>query len=127
MRFDRIFLFVLSFSLLLPSLFSCSGAKAASEAKQSMTADQATSFLDELTFLGDSTTAHMQQRSRLRKEQIWAAKHRYLNLDTRITTALIEAPDTGEEQTIAEVAARLKPAYLVITLGVDYGPHSYLS
>ena len=117
MRFNRIVLFLCLFSVLL-SLGGCGiSTKAASTEERS--------FLDELTFLGDSTTAHMQQRSRLRKEQIWAAKHRYLNLDTRITTALIEAPDTGEEQTIAEVAARLEPAYLVITLGVDYGVYYY--
>ncbi len=126
MRFNRIFLFVLCFSLLLPSLLSCNNANAATvSAKDPMRADGQTSFLDELTFLGDSTTAHMQQRSRLRGDQIWAAKNRYLNLDARITSARIVAPDTGEEEIIAEVAARLKPAYLVITLGVDYGVYYY--
>ena len=82
-------------------------------------------FIDELTFLGDSTTAHMQQRSTLRPAQIWATKDRYLNLDARITYAKILAPDTGREETVAEVAARVRPRYLVITLGVDYGVYYY--
>lgn len=117
MRFNRIVLFLCLFPVLL-SLGGCGiSTKAASTEERS--------FLDELTFLGDSTTAHMQQRSHLRKEQVWATKDRYLNLDPRITYARIVAPDTGEEQTIAEVAARLKPAYLVITLGVDYGVYYY--
>lgn len=82
-------------------------------------------FLNSVCFLGDSTTAHMQQRSPLRAEQIWAAKNRYLNLDPRITYAKIIAPDTGEEEMVAEVAARLHPSFLVITLGIDYGAYYY--
>lgn len=82
-------------------------------------------FLSSVCFLGDSTTAHMQQRSSLRSEQVWATKERYLNLDPRITYARILAPDTGEEEGIAAVAGRLRPSYLVITLGVDYGVYYY--
>ena len=110
--FNRIF----SFFMLCCVLFLFSGCHA--EAVHD-------SFIDELTFLGDSTTAHMQQRSSLRPEQIWATKERYLNLDPRITYTRIVAPDTGKEEPIAEVAARLSPRYLVLTLGVDYGVYYY--
>ena len=122
MRFNRIFLFVLCIFLLFPAFPGCNRANALSTAASG---ESHADFLQELTFLGDSTTAHMQQRSALRAEQIWAAKNRYLNLDTRITTALIVAPDTGREETIATVAARLQPKYLVVTLGIDYGVYYY--
>ncbi|MBR6727449.1 MAG: hypothetical protein IKM08_04595 [Clostridia bacterium] len=114
--FNRIFLFLTLLSLLL-SLGGCQ-AKAASDTEEQ-------EFLDELTFLGDSITAHMQQRASIRPDQVWATKDRYLNLDSRITYAQIVAPDTGKEEPIATVAARLKPRYLVITLGIDYGVYYY--
>jgi lysophospholipase L1-like esterase len=56
---------------------------------------------------------------------VWATKERYLNLDPRITYARILAPDTGKEEEIATVAKRIRPKYLVITLGVDYGVYYY--
>ena len=122
MRFDRIVLFLLSIFLILSPFAGC---RIATAATTDVIESSQASLLDELTFLGDSTTAHMQLRSSLRKEQVWAAKNRYLNLDSRIAYAKIVAPDTGEEELIANVAARLRPRYLVITLGVDYGVYYY--
>lgn len=115
-KFNCIFLLF----LLIVMPLSLVGCRAAASPQA-----QERDILDELTFLGDSTTAHMQQRAPLRPEQIWATKDRYLNLDPRITYARIVAPDTKREETVAEVAARLKPRYLVITLGVDYGVFYY--
>jgi lysophospholipase L1-like esterase len=115
MRYNRIFLFFLLFSLLF---CSCQRAGAVEEASGS---DPVAS----LTFLGDSITAHMQSRAAVKPEQIWATKERYLNLDSRITHAKILAPDTGKEERIADVAARVKPQNLVITLGIDYGVYYY--
>lgn len=115
MRYNRIFLFLLAFTLLLGG---CARAKAAKELpKEAPLAD--------FTFLGDSITAHMKSRADVRPEQVWASKERYLNLDSRITYAKILAPDTGKEELIADVAARLQPTNLVITLGVDYGVYYY--
>ncbi len=115
MRYNRIFLLFLVFSLLF---CSCQRANAAKEEPQS---DPVAS----LTFLGDSITAHMQSRADVEPAQVWATKERYLNLDSRITHARILAPDTGNEERIAEVAARVKPQNLVITLGIDYGVYYY--
>ena len=115
MRCNRIFLFVFTLLLL------CSGCQRAVAAEPVPTG----SFTDSLTFLGDSITAHMEQRADVSPSQIWATKERYLNLDSRITYAKIVAPDTHEEESIAAVAARIKPRYLVITLGVDYGVYYY--
>jgi len=116
---NRIFSFALCI-LLLPLLLSCGEVRAAED-----TPNKEQDFLASLTFLGDSTTAHMASRASVTPAQIWAAKNRYLNLDSRITYAKIVAPDTGAEETIATVAARIKPRYLVITLGVDYGVYYY--
>ena len=112
---NRIFLLFLTFSLLF---CGCQQAKAADETfKEDPIAS--------LTFLGDSITAHMASRAEVKPSQLWVSKERYLNLDSHITHANIVAPDTGKEERIAEVAARLKPRALVITLGIDYGVYYY--
>ena len=114
MRHNRIFLL-----FLLPTLlFGCQDARAVSEAENG-------SFFEEVSFLGDSITAHMPARAGIDSSRVWATKERYLNLDSRITYARILAPDTGEEERIAEVAARLQPRYLIVTLGIDYGVYYY--
>ena len=117
MRFcvNRIFLFFLTFSLLF-----C-GCQQADAANDPTPRDPIAS----LTFLGDSITAHMASRAGVEATQIWATKERYLNLDSRITHAKILAPDTGKEERIADVAARVRPQTLVITLGIDYGVYYY--
>ena len=108
--------------LALSLLLSACAPVGASDLQPSGTQEE---FLSTICFLGDSTTAHMQQRSPLRPEQVWATRERYLNLDSRITYARILAPDTGKEEEIAVVAGRVRPPYLVITLGVDYGVYYY--
>lgn len=115
MRLNRILFLILSLSLLLGG---CQRARATEQLRNE-------SFSDSLCFLGDSITAHMASRSRIRADKLWCAKDRYLNLDSRITYAKIVAPDTGKEERIADVAARLRPTYLVITLGIDYGVYYY--
>lgn len=114
MRFNRIV-----FLLLAVLLFFCGCQRAHAE-----TSGEAR-FMDELTFLGDSITAHMASRADVTAEQIWCTRARYLNLDARIARAKIIAPDTGEEELIENVAARIRPTYLVITLGIDYGVYYY--
>ncbi len=115
MRYNRIFLLFLTFSVLFGG---CAPAGAAKDVSQDR-------IRADFTFLGDSITAHMVSRADVEPTQIWATKERYLNLDSRITYAKILAPDTGMEERIATVAARLKPANLVITLGIDYGVYYY--
>ena len=124
MRFNRILISLLCLSVLL---FCSCGRAAAVSKHESEEADA--SFLDSLTFLGDSTTAHMLSRAPLRdgagSKQIWATKSRYLNLSSRITYEKIVCPQTSKEMTIAETAAAVRPPYLVITLGIDYGVYYY--
>lgn len=114
MRFNRIVFLLLAVLLFLGG---CQRAHAE--------AAHAGCFVDELTFLGDSITAHMAQRADVSPTRVWSTRARYLNLDARIAHARIVAPDTGEEELIATVAGRIRPAYLVITLGIDYGVYYY--
>ena len=123
MCFNRIFLCLLC-SLLL---FSGCGKATAVNAPtgESLQTQSPVDFINTLTFLGDSTTAHMASRAEVAPEQVWASKSRYLNLSARITYERIVCPTNGEELTIAEVARLVRPERLVITLGVDYGVYYY--
>jgi hypothetical protein len=128
MRFNRIFLCLfLALSLILAG---CEGDMASevdsppADEVSRPTAEK-TAFPSALIFVGDSTTAHMASRSALREEQVWATKSRYLNLGPRVCEEKIVLPGTGEELTVAEAAARVKPAFLVVTLGIDYGVYYY--
>ena len=128
MRFNRVFL------CLLCCMLVCNGCDKAfaanTEAAQEVNeGEKEACFLDTLTFLGDSTTAHMLLRAPLKggkdSKQIWATKSRYLNLSSRITYEKIICPENGQELTVAEVAAITRPQRLVITLGIDYGVYYY--
>lgn len=145
MRTNRIFLLLVLFCVLFSSscrapiqsnlsndaLFEDSKAAPAQQTETDRAPDNeneesAKAFLDSLTFLGDSTTAHMRQRAPISDaKKVWATKNRYLNLDSKICTAKIEDPGGEGELLIADAAARYRPAYLMITLGIDYGVYYY--
>lgn len=118
MRFNRIFLLLLCVTLCFCGCQKTNALPHVNDTKE-------TGLLDELIFLGDSTTAHMQQRAAVAPSQIWATRNRYYNLDSRVTYTKILLPGTGEELTVAEAAARKKPPFLIITLGIDYGVYYY--
>lgn len=130
MRNNRIFLLLLTLLFLLSG---CARSKTgiavppdAASATAAKTAPEGEEFLQKLYFLGDSTTAHMTSRAPgIPKNHILAAKNRYLNLDAKITSARIVNPESGKEETPAEVVRQLAPEYLLITLGVDYGVYYY--
>ncbi len=123
MRFNRIFLCFLALFFLFPA---CTAAAAPNTAEAEISAREDGDFLSTLTFLGDSTTAHMASRAPIRdKAQVWMTKSRYLNLDSRITYAKIISPKSGKEEKISDVAADIRPARLVVTLGIDYGVYYY--
>ena len=76
MHFNRVFLCLLCVLLVFGG---CDKASATNTAAEQGTACQSEgSFLDTLTFLGDSTTAHMLLRAPLKdgkqSKQIWATK-----------------------------------------------------
>lgn len=112
----------LAISLLV---FSC--ALRASSAPQehspwlSETADEGTSYLDEMIFFGESTTSHLRARGVLRggtqTHQVWSDASGTRMLSSKITAQPIVYPATGELLTPAEACARAKPTYLVLSFG----------
>ena len=96
----------------------------------SQTADAGQAYQDKLIFVGDSLTAHLIHRGGLTggkdTKQVWRPESNTLNLDSKVTSAKIIYPETGELMTIAEAAAKAKPEIMIITLGTNYGV-SYLT
>lgn len=87
------------------------------------TSDMGQAYLDSLIFVGDSTTAHLRSRGVLTggtdTKQVWVPSDNTLLLDMNITQKKIVYPQTGEQITIAEAAAKEKPAYMVLTIGLN--------
>lgn len=94
------------------------------------TADAGIAYQDSIIFVGDSLTAHLASRGVLTggtaTKQVWCPENNMMNLNSEVTAAKIVYPETGEKMTVAEAAAKAKPAVMVITLGTDWGV-SYLS
>lgn len=86
-------------------------------------ADMGQSYIDSMIFLGDSTTYHMINRAVLtggkQTKQVWSGASGSLTLDSMIHKTTIVYPVTDTEMTVAEAVALEKPAYMVITLGVN--------
>lgn len=87
------------------------------------TADMGQAYLDSIVFVGDSTTAHLRSRGVLTggtgTKQVWVPSDNTLLLDINITQKKIVYPRTGEQMTIAAAAASEKPAYMVLTIGLN--------
>ena len=89
----------------------------------SETADMGQNYQDSIIFVGDSTTAHLRSRGVLTggtsTQQVWVPADNTLLLDFNITKKKIVHPATGIEMTIAEAAAEEKPAYMILTIGLN--------
>ena len=83
------------------------------------TEDFGTEYLDRMIFLGESTTAHLRSRSQLRPEQIWANASGTMKLDSALLSRPIQEPLSGRSLTIPEAAAERRPAYLVLSFGLN--------
>ena len=87
------------------------------------TADMGQAYQDSIIFVGDSTTAHLRSRGVLTggtaTRQVWVPADNTLLLDFNITKKKIVHPATGIEMTIAEAAAEEKPAYMILTIGLN--------
>ena len=94
------------------------------------TPDAGIGYQDTLTFVGDSLTAHLVSRGVLsdgtNTRQVWKTQTNMMNLNSEIDKVKVALPGTGTYVTIADAAAQVKPAILIITLGTDYGV-SYLT
>ncbi len=85
--------------------------------------DRGMSYIDSFIFIGESTTYHMKSRGVLSggsdTKQIWSPKEGTMTLDLSADKIKIVYPDTGEELTFAEAAARKRPRYVIMTFGLN--------
>ena len=81
------------------------------------------SYIDSFIFIGESTTYHMKSRAVLsggsNTKQIWAPRSGTMTLDHSVDTIKILSPDTGEELTFFEAAARKRPKYVIMCFGLN--------
>jgi len=101
-----------------------SAAQPASAARLGPTADAGREYLDKIVFLGDSTTYgfipyyNAGYTALPKPEQVWTPKVGYLTLPY-YKSAKVYLRATGEELSIADAAAKVRPEIMIITLGVD--------
>lgn len=87
------------------------------------TRDMGQEYIDQMIFVGESTTAHLRSRGVLRDgqgtEQVWADSSGTMTLDLNVLQKTILHPKTRQPMTIAQAAGREKPRYLVLSFGVN--------
>lgn len=81
------------------------------------------SYLDELVFFGESTTAHLRSREVLSNgkntTQVWTDASGTRMLSSQGLSTPIVYPETGELLTVGEACAKKRPPYLVLSFGVN--------
>lgn len=88
-----------------------------------LTADAGSDYQNSIVFIGDSTTAHLRSRGVLEggtdTKQVWCPSNNTLLLTSEIASLKIVYPDTGEELTIGQAAQAKKPAFVIVTVGIN--------
>ena len=94
------------------------------------TEDAGMGYIDQMIFFGESTTAHLRARGVLSggtdTKQVWSDASNTRMLSSRTTSEPIIYPPTGESITITEACKREKPAYLVLSFGLN-GINGFIS
>ncbi|MBR5262067.1 MAG: hypothetical protein IKV47_07855 [Oscillospiraceae bacterium] len=75
-------------------------------------------ILDNIVFLGDSTTYGLGYYDIVDDMQVWTPKSGTLTLDMWNYSTIVY-PETGEELLLTDILGRKQPDYLCITLGVN--------
>ena len=87
------------------------------------TEDMGDGYIDSFVFFGESTTYHMINRGVLTggtsTHQVWGPNSGTVNLDSTTASLLIRYPETGEYLSVQDATAKKKPAYLVLTFGLN--------
>ncbi|MBQ9080779.1 MAG: hypothetical protein IJY27_06880 [Clostridia bacterium] len=96
-----------------------------SPARLGETEDYGQEYINKIIFVGDSTTYGLKAYGMLsggkNTTQVWTPASGTYSLNALVATYKIVYPETGEELTVADAAAKAKPEYMVITLGINYG------
>lgn len=87
------------------------------------TADAGEGYINSFIFIGESTTYHLKSRGVLSggqdTKQVWATESGTMTLDLTVDKVKIVYPETGEELTFYEAAARKQPEYVIMTFGLN--------
>lgn len=75
--------------------------------------------LDDMTFFGESTTAHLALRGGIPGERVWANASGTMKLDSGILSKSVTDPRTGQARTVVEMAATYQPHCLVLSFGLN--------
>ena len=121
-------MYKLFFSLLLALTLLLVGCEENTAQEQSTDAfaesdESESDIVNEIIFLGESTTYHMKSRGVLsggtHTTQVWAPKSGTLMLDNGTAFCRIVYPETGEEMELSLALAKKKPKYLLLTFGLN--------
>ena len=89
----------------------------------SESADRGRDYIDSFIFIGESTTYHMKSRGVLsggvETKQVWAPRGGTMTLDLSADKIKIVYPETGEELTFFEAAAKKRPEHVLMTFGLN--------
>lgn len=76
-------------------------------------------FIDRLTFFGESTTAHLSQRSKVSRERVWTNPSGTARLDSTIADRPIRDPKSEGFLSPVELACREQPEFIVLSFGLN--------
>lgn len=87
------------------------------------TADAGMSYIDQMIFVGESTTAHFRRSGALTggttTKQVWSNELNTMMLDLTILQKTIIYPETKQDMTIPAAVAMHQPRYIVLSFGVN--------
>ena len=87
------------------------------------TEDVGMSYIDSMIFFGESTTAHFRSRGVLTggrdTRQVWEDDSGTKTLSSKLLSETINYPPTGEKLTLAQALEKEKPAYIVLSFGLN--------
>ena len=85
--------------------------------------DAGESYQNSMIFLGESTTAHLKSRGVLsggvHTTQVWANESGTMMLSKKLPMQTIIYPKTGEKLTIEQALRAERPAYIVLSFGLN--------
>lgn len=87
-------------------------------------------YIDEIIFLGESTTYHLKSRGVLsggvNTTQVWSPRSGTLMLDASTCDCRIVYPESREELSLSDALNRRKPKYMMLTFGLN-GASNFIS
>ena len=128
----KLSIIILCFSLIFLCLAACSPQPAEDgtlpivankAALLGQSEDMGQNYIDSFIFIGESTTYHLKSRGVLsggkNTTQVWGTSSGTLNLSLTIDKVKIVYPDTKEQLTFREAAAKKQPKYVFLCFGLN--------